>query len=129
VGLSLWQVPIWQPLMESIDLLGQIAIPLMLFSLGVRMTGIDLSDWRMGVAAAVICPATGLLAAFGAAVALEIDGQQWQQLMLFGALPPAVLNFMVAEKFNQQPHQVAAVVLFGNAASVLVIPAVLAWVL
>ena len=28
---------------EAIDLLGQIAIPLMLFALGVRMTGVDLS--------------------------------------------------------------------------------------
>jgi predicted permease len=129
VGLSLGQVPIWPPLMEAIDLLGQIAIPLMLFSLGVRMTGIDLSDWRMGLAGALICPATGLLAAFGAAELLDIGGRQWQQLMLFGALPPAVLNFMVAERFDQQPRQVAAVVLFGNAASLLVIPVVLAWVL
>jgi predicted permease len=129
VAISLWQVPIWAPLHEAIDLMGQIAIPLMLFSLGVRMTGIGLADWRMGLTAAVVCPATGIVMALAVAEALGITGRDWQMLMLFGALPPAVLNFIVAEKFHQQPQQVAAVVLFGNLGSVVVMPLVLVWVL
>lgn len=129
LGLSLAGLPLWGPLHQAIDLLGQIAIPLMLFSLGVRMTGMALADWRIGLAGALLCPAAGILAALAVAEIMGIDGRQWQLLMLFGALPPAVLNFMVAEKFNQQPRQVAAVVLFGNLASVVVIPLVLAWVL
>lgn len=129
VAISLWQVPVWAPLHEAIVLLGQIAIPLMLFSLGVRMTGVGLDDWRMGLAAAVVSPASGLIMALAVAALLGLEGRDWQMLMLFGALPPAVLNFIVAEKFNQQPHQVAAVVLFGNFASVISIPLVLAWVL
>ena len=43
---------------------GEVAIPLMLFALGVRMTGVDLSDWRIGMAGALICPLTGLLMAW-----------------------------------------------------------------
>lgn len=129
LGISLADIPIWGPLHSAIDLLGQIAIPLMLFSLGVRMTGIGLADWRMGLVGAILCPLSGVLMALAAAQLFGIDGRQWQLLMLFGALPPAVLNFMVAEKFGQQPRQVAAVVLFGNLASVAVIPLVLAWVL
>ena len=129
VGISLGQVPIWAPLHETINLMGQIAIPLMLFSLGVRMTGIGMTDWRIGLAAAVVSPATGILMALPVAWLLGLDGRDWQMLMLFGALPPAVLNFIVAEKFNQQPREVAAVVLFGNLGSLAVMPLVLAWVL
>lgn len=129
LAVSLGQVPVWAPLHQAVDLLGQIAIPLMLFSLGVRMTGMNLGDWRIGLTGALLCPASGILAALVAAELLGLRGQSWQLLMLFGALPPAVLNFIVAEKFHQQPQQVAAVVLFGNLASVLLIPLVLAWVL
>ena len=50
-------------------------------------------------------------------------------LVVFGALPPAVLNYMLAERFNQQPEQVASIVMMGNLASMVVIPTVLVFVL
>jgi len=43
-------------------------------------------------------------------------------LILFGCLPPAVLNFMVAEQYGQEPGKVAAIVLVGNLLSVLFVP-------
>ncbi|MGB0712333.1 MAG: AEC family transporter [Gammaproteobacteria bacterium] len=124
-----FKIPIPGPLHESIDLLGQIAIPLMLFSLGVRMTGVDLRDWKIGLAGAIVCPASGLVIAWVAGTVLGLQGIQLAQLIVFGALPPAVLNFMLAEKYNQEPRKVASVVLLGNLASVAVIPVVLSLVL
>jgi hypothetical protein len=129
IGVSLTAVEVPKPLYEAIHLLGQVAIPLMLFSLGVRMTGIGLADWRIGVAGAVIAPLTGLGLAWLAAQGLQMHGQQAAQLLLFGALPPAVLNFMLAERYEVEPQRVAAIVLLGNFASVLIIPAVLYLVL
>ena len=43
-------------------------------------------------------------------------------LLLFGCLPPAVLNFMVAEQYNQEPGKVASIVLIGNLMAVLFVP-------
>ncbi|MCP3687235.1 MAG: AEC family transporter, partial [Gammaproteobacteria bacterium] len=43
-----------------IHMLGQISIPLMLFSLGVRLTELDLRDWHIGLSGALICPLSGL---------------------------------------------------------------------
>jgi predicted permease len=117
------------PLHEAIDLLGQIAIPLMLFALGVRMTGVDLSDWRIGLAGAVLCPLTGLAIALPLTTLMPWPPMQAAQLIVFAALPPAVLNFMLAERYDIEPRKVAAVVLLGNLASLLVIPAVLWFVL
>jgi predicted permease len=129
LAVTLLEVPIPVPVGEAIDLLGQIAIPLMLFALGVRMTGVDLSDWRIGLAGAVVAPLSGLLIAVPLVAWLPLDAVQKAQLLVFAALPPAVLNFMLAERYGVAPRQVAAVVLLGNIASLAVIPAVLFYVL
>jgi len=125
LAVAVLDIPLPMPVRESIDLLGQIAIPLMLFALGVRMTGVDLTDWRIGLAGAVVAPLSGLLIALPVVVWLPLDGIQQAQLVIFAALPPAVLNFMLAERYGIAPRQVAAVVLLGNLASLAVIPAVL----
>lgn len=131
VGLtvSLLEIPLYAPLRAAIDLLGQVSIPLMLFALGVRLIGIDLTHWRIGLLGTVLCPVTGLAAAAAAALLLGIEGMSFAQLILFGALPPAVLNYMLAERFGQEPRKVASIVLMGNLGSVLIIPAVLMYVL
>lgn len=41
-------------------------------------------------------------------------------------LPPAVLNHMFAERYGQEPEAVAAIVIWGNLASLPVIPLTLA---
>lgn len=112
-----------------IDMLGQIAIPLMLFSLGVRMTSIDFSNWKSGLWGSLLAPASGLIIAIPLSYLLDLDQAQRAYLILFGALPPAVLNYMVSERYNQEPHQVASIVLIANMASLLIIPLTLAFVL
>jgi predicted permease len=43
-------------------------------------------------------------------------------MYLFASLPPAVLTFMVAEQYQQEPDQVAAIVLLGNLGALLFVP-------
>ena len=129
IVVAVWQLRIPAPLHEAIDLLGQIAIPLMLFALGVRMTGVDLSDWRIGVAGALLCPLSGLLVAWLVTRFIALPGIQSEQLLVFAVLPPAVLNFMLAERYQIEPRKVASIVLLGNAASLLVLPAALFFLL
>jgi len=112
-----------------IEMLGQVSIPLMLFALGVRLIHIDWHAWRIGVAGAIVCPLSGILIALGMGALLSLDDSQYAMLLVFGALPPAVLNYMLAERFNQQPEQVASIVMMGNLASMAIIPAVLVFVL
>ena len=129
IVVAVWQLRIPAPLHEAIDLLGQIAIPLMLFALGVRMTGVDLSDWRIGMAGALLCPLSGLLVAWLVTRSIALPGIQAEQLLVFAVLPPAVLNFMLAERYQIEPRKVASIVLLGNAASLLVLPAALFFLL
>lgn len=120
-------LPDW--LVRSLQLLGDIAVPLMLFALGVRLVRLDLTGWRIGLVSAIAAPVLGLIVVWPLVLVLDLSPVQQGMLILFAALPPAVLNFLVAERYNQEPDQVAAMVLFSNAASILVIPLVLALVL
>ena len=47
LAVALLQIPLWQPALTSIKMLGDISIPLMLFSLGVRMTEVSFNNLIM----------------------------------------------------------------------------------
>ena len=121
--------PVYPAIDTAIDMLGQIAIPLMLFTLGIRMTEVSFTHWRISIIGALLCPLASLIIAAGVIWLLPIPEEQQAYLLLFSVLPPAVLNFIVAERFKQQPEQVAAIVLIGNIASLGIIPLVLWFIL
>jgi len=70
----------------------------------------------------LVCPLTGIGMAALLGPVLRLDDAQLGLLILFGCLPPAVLNFMVAEQFRQEPGKVASIVLIGNLLSILFVP-------
>ncbi|MFP8965976.1 AEC family transporter [Pokkaliibacter sp. CJK22405] len=113
-------LPAW--LNQPLDMLGQISIPLMLFTLGIRLTHVNLRDWHLGVLGALACPAVGLIVALAVQWISPLPADQWAYLIIFAALPPAVLNYMLAEQFQQEPAQVASIVMLGNIASLVIIP-------
>lgn len=129
VGFALlhWSLP--RPAGAAIDLLGQAAIPLLLFSLGARLTSIDLRDWRLGVLGAVVCPLTGVLMVLLVKPFLDLSAAQTALLIVFGALPPAVFNYLMAEQYRQEPGQVASIVMIGNLGALVSIPIALAFAL
>lgn len=121
-----FKLPLWEPLYIMIRMLGDVAIPLLLFSLGVRLTAISYRDWHLGVAGAIICPATGMAMAWLVTLFLDLPPLQYSLLLIFGALPPAVLNYLVAEKYHQEPEKVASIVMIANLGSLAVMPFALA---
>ena len=127
--VSLTGFTVWPPLKLAIKMLGDVSVPLLLFSLGVRVADSSLSAVRVGIAGAIARPAIGLAIMASFAWALDIEGLPRAMLLLFGALPPAVLNYVFAERYNQEPGTVASIVLIGNMLAVAIIPLVLAVVL
>lgn len=122
IGASLSGLHPPTPVAEAVRLLGQVAIPLMLFALGARLIDLDLARWRLGLLGALLRPASGLAVALPLLWWLPLPGAQPALLMLFALLPPAVLNYIFAERYAQEPALVAAIVLWGNLASLLIIP-------
>jgi predicted permease len=112
--------PEW--LMLAIKMVGDAAIPLMLISLGARLAEARFGDWHLGVVGGLVCPLTGIAIAGLLGLVLDLDPTQQGLLFIFGSLPPAVLNFMVAEQYQQEPSKVASIVLVGNMMAILFVP-------
>jgi hypothetical protein len=106
----------------GLKMVGDALIPVMLIALGVRLFEVRWDDWHIGVIGGIVCPVTGIAMALVLAPLLGLTDMQRGLLILFGALPPAVLNFMVAEQFSQEPAKVASIVLIGNLLSVVFVP-------
>ena len=123
------KITLWAPLLIGIKMLGDISVPLMLFALGVRMTGFTLNDWQLAAGSAVLRPLAGMAIAWGIIHLLALEGRDAAMLLVFGALPPAVLNFLFAERYRQEPQRVASIVLIGNLAALFFLPLALALVL
>ena len=73
-------------------------------------------------ARAALCPLAGMAVAWAMVPLLGLDGMQAGMLLIFGALPPAVLNYIFAEKYRQEPERVASIVMIGNVASLVFVP-------
>lgn len=123
VVVALLHISLPAQLMYALKMLGEACIPVMLFSLGVRMLDISFRSWHIGLAGAIMCPLGGLIMAWLLDMVLSLTPEQRGQMYLFAALPPAVFCFMVAEQYKQEPDKVAAIVLMGNLASLVFVPA------
>ncbi len=126
LAVSLTGIALWPPLLTGIRLVGDISIPLLLFALGVRMTDVRLGDWKLTLTGAAFRPLAGMLVATACIHLFGLAGRDAAMLMVFGALPPAVLNFLFAERYGQEPERVAPLVLVGNLAAILFLPVALA---
>jgi len=129
VAISLVQYNMPELIITPIRMIGEIAIPLMLFSLGVRLIDIDFNDWKIGIVGAICRPLVGIFSVLLILPWLSLNEINSTQLIIFAILPPAVLNFMVSEKYNQEPKKVASIVLIGNVFSIISVPIALYFLL
>ena len=115
-----WKVP--SAMMTGLKMLGDATLPMMLFALGVRLIDLSKRGWELGVLGAVVCPLSGIAGAYLAQFVLRLPPEQFAQLMLFASLPPAALNYLLAERYQQEPERVASLVLIGNAFAIVFVP-------
>jgi hypothetical protein len=119
-GFMKWHIP--DPIFVPLKYLGDATIPMMLLALGVRMTGVTRAGLPIALVGATVCPLAGFAVAWILVHMLELTKVQAGMIYLFAVLPPAVLNFLVAERYGREPQTVASIVLIGNLASLIFVP-------
>lgn len=119
-----WEVP--ATLMRSLELTGQVAIPIMLMTLGVAVAQLNVRD--VGRALTISVAKLGLcaLAAASAAAVFELGPVATGVLVLQGIMPVAVTNYLLASRYNANPEAVAGLVVVSTLVSLAAIPAALA---
>jgi malate permease and related proteins len=115
-----WTLPDW--LLGALGRVGDILVPFMLISMGARLLDIPWHAWRIGGLGGVVAPLARLAVAGVLIGWLPLEPVQRGALLLFACLPPAVFNFLLADRFRRCPEAVASMVLIGHVASLLFLP-------
>jgi predicted permease len=125
LALALTDTALPRIVMEPIEMLAAMAIPILLLNLGAQLRLLRVTDLahslvvvgiRMGAGAGIgaLC-----VAIFG------IDGLDRQILLLGSVMPPAVINVVFAQRYDCDPALVASSIVLGTFAALLAIPAML----
>lgn len=115
-----WVLP--TALHTSLTMIGNVLVPMMLISLGARLAGSEIQDVRVGVQSSVMILVIRLVATFVLLSFIPLQGIEHGALILFACLPPAVFNFMLADKFQVEPNKVASSVIVGHIFSLVFLP-------
>ena len=114
LSFNLAQIRIPELLFQPVSLLGQATIPLMLVSLGYRLHDFRSLQWGHAVGGALLRILGGFAAAAIAVNLVGADGINRQVLLLYGSLPAAAMNFILTEKFGQDPNLAASIVVLST---------------
>jgi predicted permease len=127
--VNLMQLPIPELLLQPVTMLGQATIPIMLISLGYRLRQVESLQLGHALGGALLRICGGFAAASIAVQIIGAEGVNRQVLLLYGSLPAAVVNFILTEKYRQDPGLAASIVVLSTFFSVFTIPLVFWFIL
>jgi predicted permease len=112
--------PSW--LNTSLTMVGSILVPLMLLSLGIRLAESKIEYLKVGLLGSVWTFIIRISVVLVITQFLELDPVQKGTLILFAALPSAIFNYMIADRFNCEPNKVASIVIVGHILCLIFLP-------
>lgn len=122
VASSQFQLTLPQWVETSCTMIGSVLVPMMLMSLGVRLASSQVADAWVGARSGVLILIIRIAAALLALWLIPLQGLERGALILFACLPPAVFNYMLADKFQVEPNKVASTVIVGHLMSLAFLP-------
>lgn len=122
VASSQFQLTLPQWVETSCTMIGSVLVPMMLMSLGVRLASSQVADAWVGARSGVLILIIRLAAALLALWLIPLQGLERGALILFACLPPAVFNYLLADKFQVEPNKVASTVIVGHLMSLAFLP-------
>ncbi len=127
LGLSLAALGVTLPriVMEPIEMLGAMAVPLMLLTLGIQLRTLALEDLHHSAVAVAIRIGGGFVCVWLFLAALGVEGVDRGVLLLMGVMPAAVINAVIAQRYQTDAALVASAILLSTLASLVSIPAAL----
>jgi malate permease and related proteins len=118
-------IPTWVE--RTTTLLGDIAIPLMLLTLGVSLSKMHPQSLGRSVVLSFVRLGLGLGAGLLLTELFRLEGLTRKVLVLQASMPVGVLNYLFAQRYGRSPEQIASLVLVSTLVSVVSIPLLLAW--
>lgn len=118
-----YDLPQW--LANSTKLAGDVAMPMMLLALGASLAKISLTTARRGTLLSVLRFAIGISVGWGVSEMMGLTGAVRGVVILQTSMPAAVLSYILALRYDNDPETVAGIVMQTTLMSMLVLPVLL----
>jgi predicted permease len=112
-------------LLETTDLIGRAAIPIVLFIFGYSLGGLKVEHVKIAAFGSVLRLGLGLGLGWLAATGLRMTGTMRDVVIVMSAMPSAVVNVVIARQYAADPEIVASVVFLTSVAAIGLLPLLL----
>ena len=115
--------------LRTTQILGGFTIPLMQFTLGVSLARLELGHIPKTLSLSIFRLALGVAVGAGVAEWFGLEGAARGVLILDCAMPVAVFNYLMAERFDRSPSEVTGTVVLSTLLALGTLPLLLAWLI
>ncbi len=117
-------IPRW--IANTASLAGGLTVPLMLMALGVALADLRAASFGRAFVMSVARLAMGTAGGWAVATVLGLDGVHRGVVIVESAMPVAVFNYLFAAMYDNQPEEVAGMVLVSTILAYLGLPLLVA---
>ena len=125
IVVAMAAIPVPKFILRFSHLTGRGMFPVELFTLGYRLRSIRASDFKISLLVAALRFGLGFALAWVLSEAFALTGAFRAALFLMSCSPPAVLNYIFAERYGDEGSLAASIVFTGTALSLVTIPLLL----
>ena len=122
-----WETPVFMT--NTLELIGQMAIPMMLITLGVAVARLETKAMTQAFVLSLVKVVICVGCAWGAASWFGLEPVAAAVLVVQVATPVAVTSYLIAEKYGANAQPVAGLVVASTLLSVIALPVILAFVI
>lgn len=115
-----WQLPLVAQ--RAVTLLGGITVPLMLLSLGHALASLSIASFGRSATFSAARLLGGFAIGWLVAWGLGMDATARGVVVIQSAMPAAVLNYLFAARYDNDPQEVAGVVVISTLMSIVTLP-------
>ena len=119
-----WETPQW--VTNTLELMGQMAIPLMLITLGVALARLKVKTISRAVILSIIKLIVSVCTAWIVGSYFGLNDIAFAVLVVQIATPVAVTSYLLAQKYGADANEVAGLVIASTVLSVVALPVLLA---
>ncbi len=109
-----------------LEMIGEIAVPLMMISLGCKLADIKKIDkLATPLAATLIRSLGGFLTGLVFVYLFKITGITKDVILLYAALPAPVMSYVLAQKYHKNEKLAAEIVFLSNLSAIVILPIII----
>lgn len=131
LGLAVTEAGITLPqfLADTVGLLGSITVPLMLLMLGVSLGSLRVAAFPRAFMLSLLRIGMGVALGFGITALFGLHGAARAAVIMQSSMPAAVFNYLFALRWNNQPEEVAGIVVVSTLVTIVTAPTLLYFLL